>query len=287
MKSYFGIIALLVVFTGGITEAETAVWRISDGAGQLFLGGTVHLLRPSDYPLPSEFDEAYGISDELYFETDISAMNDMAIQAQMLQELTYSDGRTLKSVLDDEAYAALQIYMAQLGLPLAMMETFKPGLIVSTLQVLHFQSMGFTPQGVDVHFSNRAQEDGKLTGELETIAEQIGFIAAMGEGNESEFILLSLEDLREMGDYMEDMIQAWRVGDNDQLEELFVAEMASEAPDIYDALLVQRNNNWLPQIESMLDDSDIEFVLVGAAHLVGNDGLLALLSSKGYTVEQL
>ena len=90
---------------------------------------------------------------------------------------------------------------------------------MSTLQILVFQSMGFTPQGVDAFFHTRALGDGKAEGQLETAQEQIGFISAMGEGNESEFILLSLKGLEETGDAMESMIGVWLSGDAAGLSE--------------------------------------------------------------------
>jgi len=237
--------------------------------------------------LPSEFEEAYQASSELIFETDIGSMNDLSVQAQMLQQLTYSDERSLRTVLSDEAYTALAAYTATAGLPIAMLEKFKPGLLISTLQILVFQSMGFTPQGVDAFFHTRTMGDGKAEGQLETVQEQIGFIAAMGEGNESEFILLSLKDLEETGDVMESMIGAWRSGDAAGLSEMFVEDMKAEAPELYDSLLYQRNLKWIPQIDRMLQDADTEFVLVGAAHIVGDNGLLDLLAQKGYEINQL
>jgi hypothetical protein len=245
------------------------------------------LLRPSDYPLPPEFDQAYADSSAVYFETDINSMNDLSVQAQMLQQLTYTDERTLKSVLNDEAYSALTAYTESLGLPLMMLEKFKPGMIVSTLQVLDFQRMGFTPQGVDMHYNSRARADGKTIGQFETIQEQIGFLASMGEGDESEFILLSLKDLQDTDNLMNDMVAAWRAGDSEELSRLFVDDMREQAPALYESLLLQRNLNWMPDIEAMLQDSDTEFVLVGAAHLVGPEGLVALLADKGYEVSRL
>lgn len=277
-------ISLLIVETG---FADTSVWEVKSGANTVYLGGTVHLLRPSDYPLPPEFDEAYANSSEIYFETDISSMNDMSVQVQMLQQLTYNDERTLKSVLNEAAYTALTEHTARLGLPMMMLEKFKPGMIVSTLQVLDFQRMGFTPQGVDMHFNTRAVTDGKTIGQFETIQEQIGFLAAMGEGNESEFILLSLKDLEDTDALMAEMIAAWRSGDADELSKLFVDDMRNEAPEIYESLLLERNRNWMPDIEAMLRDGDTEFVLVGAAHLIGPEGLVRMLSNKGYQVRRL
>ena len=267
--------------------ADTSVWSVRSGDNVIYLGGTVHLLRPGDYPLPDEFEEAYQASSELYFETDIAAMSDLSVQAQLLQQLTYSDDRSLRTVLSDEAYTALSAYTQTAGLPIVMLEKFKPGLLISTLQILVFQSMGFTPQGVDAFFHTRAVADGKAEGQLETVQEQIGFIAAMGEGNESEFILLSLKDLTETGNVIDGMIGAWRSGDAQGLSELFVEDMKVEAPALYDTLLLERNLKWIPQINRMLQDADTEFVLVGAAHIVGENGLLDLLSQEGYEINQL
>ena len=268
-------------------SADSSVWKITSGENTVYLGGTVHLLRPSDYPLPEEYEQAYQESAVLVFETDISSMNDLSIQAETLKQLTYTDGQSLDTVLNDEAYNALSEYIATIGIPMAMIEQFKPGMIISMLQLLEFQKIGFTPQGVDAYFNIRAMSDAKTLEELESVEEQIGFLAAMGEGNENEFILLSLSDLDEIAEVMEDMIFAWRTGDNEKLSEMFVADMLNEAPELYESLLRGRNLNWIPQIDKMLADEDVEFVLVGAAHLVGNDGLLELLKARGYKVSQL
>jgi len=279
--------ALLVALAGIQSYADSSVWVVTSGSNKVYLGGTVHLLRTTDYPLPEEFEQAYDDSDRLYFETDINSMNDLAVQTRMLQQLTYSDARTLKSVLSTEAYNALSNHLDTVGMPIMLMEKFKPGLVVSTLQVIEFQKLGFTPQGVDVYFNNRALGDAKPVGELESVQAQIDFIANMGEGNESEFILLSLKDMQEIATTMDDLIAAWRTGDNNALAELFVDDMKAESEELYEVLLVERNINWLPIIEQMFNQDGIEFVLVGAAHLVGEDGLLNLLQAKGYQVEQL
>lgn len=271
----------------GQAIAESSVWKIQNGNNVLYLGGTVHLLRASDFPLPTEYDEAYGDSAKLVFETDLDSMGDLSVQATLMRQLSYGEGLSLKTVLNAEAYSALENYTASVGLPLAMLEKFKPGMIISTLQVLEFQKIGFTPTGVDTHFNTLAARDAKEVGQLESIEAQIGFLASMGEGNESEFILLSLKDLADTANMMDDMIEAWRTGNNKGLSELFVEDMLKEAPEVYDSLLKQRNMNWLPQIEAMLEDAKREFVLVGAAHLVGPDGLLALLEAKGFEVSQL
>ena len=267
--------------------ADASVWRVTNGESTVYLGGTVHMLRPEDFPLPEEFALAYEASSELFFETDISSLVDPGVQSQMLQKLTYGSNLSLKDVLNIEAYTALENYTAEVGMPLIMLERFKPGMIVSTLQALEFQRMGFTPEGVDAFFNSQALADGKAVGALETLDEQINLLATMGEGNESEFIIMSLEDLESTAGLMDDMIDAWRYGDLEALRNLFVDDMLDRAPAVYDLLLRQRNLRWIPQIEAMLDDPETEFVLVGAAHLVGGDGVVELLRSRGYGISKL
>jgi uncharacterized protein len=283
-------LALSLLNIAGLAWADTgtpsSVWVVSAGEQEIYLGGTVHLLRPSDFPLPEQYEQAYQEADKLYFETDISGMSDMRTQALMMQQLTYQDERTLRSVLNEEAYTALAAYLQGAGLPIAMVQKFKPGLLTSTLTVISMQKMGFTPQGVDAFFHSRALQDGKAVGQLESIDAQIGFLAGMGAGNESEYILLALEDLED-SQMVEQLIDAWRTGDNDKLAVLFIDDMKELSSELYQDILVNRNNDWMPIIESMFEAQGTEFVLVGAAHLVGEDGLLQLLAGKGYTISRL
>ncbi len=245
------------------------------------------MLRSSDYPLPSEYETAYNEADNLYFEIDIDQMNDPAGQLGMLQRLMYTDGRTLQSVLNAEAYQSLTDYVAKFSLPMVMLQNMKPGMLMSTLELLEFQVRGFTPDGVDIHFHQRAKTDGKTIHAFETVDEQIGFIETMGEGEESEYIMLSLRDLEKIGSDIESMISIWRNGESDDLVDLFVEDMEQNTPGVYQSLLLDRNHKWMPTIEAMFNDADTELVLVGVAHLVGNDGLVQLLRAKGYQVEQI
>lgn len=284
------LLALLVLVTSTLAGAQeqTSVFEVRDADDNvLYLAGTIHLLRQSDYPLPPQFGQAYSASDRLYFETDINALNDVSLQSTIMQQLTYQDGRTVRDVLNDEAYAALEEYVSQAGMPMAMLQNFKPGLLYSTLSVVEFQKLGFTPQGVDVFFNTRATGDGKTTGELESIQEQIDMLAAMGEGNESDFILYALEDFEQVGEQVETMVEQWRGGDMQAMQDLFVADMKTEAPESYETMLVERNHNWIPVIEEALRDEGTAMVLVGVAHLPGEDGLLALLEARGYSVSPL
>jgi len=267
--------------------AQSSVWLATKNGNTVYLGGTIHMLRADDYPLPPEFETAYAEADSLYFEIDIDQMNDPVAQLGMLQRLMYTDGRTLQTVLNNEAYSTLTDYVAKFGMPMLMLQNMKPGMLMSTLELLEFQTRGFTPDGVDMHFHQRAKADGKTTEAFETVDEQIGFIENMGEGEESEYVLLSLRDLEKIDDDIESMVSIWRNGEADDLVELFVEDMEETIPGVYQTLLLDRNNKWMPTIEAMFNDSDTEFILVGVAHLVGEDGLVQHLRNRGYQVNQL
>ena len=80
---------------------------------------------------------------------------------------------------------------------------------------------------------------------------------------------------------------AWRKGDNRELIKVALAPWLADFPELYQSLLVKRNTAWLPQLEAMLASPEVEYVLVGALHLVGKDGVINMLESRGYQVEQL
>ena len=265
-----------------------AVWKVSDGDSHIYVAGTIHLLRPSDYPLPDAYQWAYDDADRVFLEVDLGEMMDMAVQQRMLRQLTYNDGRTLRTVLDEDVYQELTDYVESLGgLPMAMMDAFRPGLLMSTLSVMEFQKMGFTPEGVDAHFYERATQDGKPVVGLETVDEQFAMLAGMGEGYESEFIRYSLQDIESIDESIEAMVEAWRAGDEQRLEADFVAPLLEQPRALYDSLLADRNHAWMVDIEAMFGEPGIEYVLVGAAHMVGHDGLLVLLREQGYQVSRL
>lgn len=270
------------------TALAQSVWKVSDGSSHLYVAGTVHLLRASDYPLPDAYEQAYQEADRLFLETDLGAMMEMGVQQRMLRQLTYGDGRTLRTVLDADVYQELTEYVeSNSGMPMVMLDSFRPGLLMSTLSVMEFQRMGFTPEGVDAYFYARAMQDGKTVGELETVDEQIAMLAGMGEGYENDFIRYSLQDMENIADSIEQLVITWRRGDEQQLESEFVTSLKEQSPPLYDSLLAQRNHAWMESIDAMFSEPGVEYVLVGAAHMAGDDGLLTLLRQRGYQVSQL
>jgi uncharacterized protein YbaP (TraB family) len=282
IKVAYFLLALIPAFL----SAQSSVWKVCKGDQTLYIGGTCHVLRNSDYPLPAEFDQAYAAADTLVFEVDPAKLQDPAFATQLLAKSTYTDGRSLKSVLSAEAYAALEAQGKKSGLPIEILNGIKPAVALTMLTIQELAKIGVSEQGVDQHYHNRAVKDGKSVKDLETVAFQIELIAALGDGIENELVLYSLQDLDQISVLFDELILTWEQGDMPALEKLFITDIA-QYPELYAKLLVDRNARWLPQLEAFLATPETEFVLVGVAHVAGPDGLLALLREKGHTVNQV
>lgn len=266
--------------------AETSLWRISNGENELFIGGTIHVLSKSDYPLPAAFDAAYKKSSKLVFETDIGVSQGAAFAQEMMRRMTFSDERTLKDALRPEVYAQLETFSADRGMPMLLLEKMRPAMVVLTLTFMELRRIGMADAGVDNYYYRRAKNDNKQLGKLETNAQQLDFIVNMGKGRENDFIIYSLKDLHNLENTMLELKSAWRNGEPDKIVALSLVSMRQDFPKIYRQVLVERNQNWLPKIEAMLNDSETELILVGALHLVGEDGVIQSLRKKGYHIEQ-
>lgn len=281
------ILTLSLLFAAALSlDAKSSVWKVSSGDSSVYIAGTFHMLRPSDFPLPAEFDQAYADAEKVYFETDIAAVQGPAFQQLLLAECTLH-GKQLSEVLSPEVLAALGEYCAEAGIPLEQLSRLKPALIVTTLAVIELQKLGISQEGVDMVYHARAIEDGKAIGQLEAPEEQVAFICGMGDGNEDDFVLHSLRDLKETSEQMVDLIAAWKHGDLGQMEDAFVNELRTDYPDLYKTLLVDRNDRWMPTIEACFESDETALILVGTAHLVGEDGVLKLLQERGYSLEQV
>lgn len=282
---FFLICWLFMPFS--MLQAETSVWRVEKDGNHIFLGGTLHILTASDFPLPEEFDQAYAESDTIFFETDIGAISSPAFMTKSMAAMSYSDGRTLQSVLAPETYAQLGSYLSERGMPISLMNGFTAGGVSLTITILELQNLGYTGGGVDQHYYTKAAGEGRTLGFFETIDEQLAFISKLGDGIENELILYTLADVSRLEGLFEEMKTHWRTGNADGLYTSMIAEMKDQFPDAYASLFLNRNNAWMPDIEAMFETEETELILVGAAHMAGPDGLLDQLARKGYTVTKL
>lgn len=284
MRKIFSSLAVLLL---SCQSQAASVWQVTKGDHTLYLGGTLHILSPNDYPLPAAYDKAYQQADTLVFETDMQTVSSPEFGQKMLQQNSYEAPHTIANDLSAETYQLLTSYMNARSLPVDTLIHLKPAMLGLTLTMIEFQREGLTSQGVDAYFFSKAIEEGKTIDWFETPDEQLAFISAMAQGQENAFIRYTLEDIQELSSALEPMKQQWRKGDMEALHETAMGDVAQQYPEVYDDLLVNRNKNWIPKIEAMMATDEIELVLVGTLHMPGKEGVLALLEEKGYTLTQL
>lgn len=281
----WGILLVLFVCTGAL--AESSVWKAQKGNSIIYLGGTCHVLREADFPLPPEFDQAYKASEILVFETDISKFQDPLAQQRLLAKAMYADGSTVDKHLSPRVYGELSAYCDSNGIPLKAFSQFKPAMIMVTLTVMELMKLGVSQQGVDHFFYGLATKDKKVVEGLETVDEQINYVVSMADGNEDSFVRYSIQDMKTIKQQYETLLNAWRAGNAGKLDELMFAELKTQQPKLYKKLISDRNRNWMPVIDAYQKTPQTRFVLVGVGHLVGPDGLVEALRKKGYKVAKL
>ncbi|WP_417225987.1 TraB/GumN family protein [Amphritea sp.] len=284
-QGVLGFLTLCCALLTTTAMAGSSVWKVSAGDNVLYIGGTVHVLRQGDYPLPVEFDRAFIRADRLVFETDLAQLQTAEVQQRMQRAVRYADGSGLAQRVSPALYQRIEKVWQQYGLPLEALKDLRPSGIVITLTMLNLKQIGVDAQGIDDFYHTRAVKRGKPVSGLETVDQQIGFLATMGAGDEETFMRLSLDELDESANFVDDIVAAWRKGSLADLERLIVADMRRDSPAQYQTLLVGRNQHWLPQIEAMLRDRPVEFVLVGSGHLAGDEGVIKQLQLAGYRVE--
>lgn len=268
--------------------AKTSVWKASNGDNHIYLGGTVHVLSASDYPLPCEFDAAYNDSEKVVLETDFAVLSSPEFAQQAAFKGIYLDGTTLADRIQPGTRQRLDKYLTSLGIPPQSVMPLRPGMLMSVITIAELRKIGVTSAGVDQHFVERAIREQKSLGHLESPEQQLDFLANLGGGNEDLFVQYLLDTMPKLEQQFSRMKKAWLQADLDQLSETAeVDRLREEFPNVFDTILTQRNNDWMPKIEAMLQTPEVEFVLAGALHFVEQEGLLEQLEKKGITVSQL
>lgn len=282
-----GFLLSLLILASLPAQAASPVWAIEKNGRLMFIGGTLHLLTPQDYPLPAGFESAYRQAESVVFETDMDKLKDPQFQQLLRQRLTYPDEQNLRRALRADTYRRLVDFFSARDVPMTDIDRYKPGMVAILITFIELQRLGVVDAGVDDYFNARLAEDGKQKGQLETIEQQIEFIANMGAGNEDAMLSYNLEEIARLPETWRSLTRAWRDGDMDRLDELSGAPLRQDFPGIYRSMLVHRNQAWLPQLEALAASQQVELVLVGALHLAGADGLLAALADRGYAIRQL
>ena len=269
--------------------AASSVWKVSKGENYFYLGGTIHLLSADDHPLPAEFSTAYNDAGVIYFETDLVASQTPEFQSKLMAAMMFSDDRTLESSLKPEIYQMLDAFLISRQIPIANFAKFQPWGVSLIVAMLEYQRLGMMPNyGVDAYFNGLALTDSKKVVGLETPEQQLSFLASMAKSEPNAAIEYTIRDLEHLPEFIKLMKDSWRSGDFEAFSKnAFVIQMEEEFPEMYETLVTNRNNSWMKKLPLLTDDSNKEFVLVGAMHLIGKGGLLNQLKEQGFKVEQL
>jgi uncharacterized protein YbaP (TraB family) len=263
------------------------MWKVEGpGGSSAYLLGSLHVLTADFYPLNATINRAFAESKTLVEEIDIDETSDPMVMMAALSKAMLTDGRTLDQIVAPDVYAEVKKRAEKAGMPMAAIQRMKPWLVAITLMAPTLQAAGFKPElGIDRHFYDRAKDSGMKRQGLETMAFQLDQFDSLSPKLQEELLKTTMEDLDKEVNGVKEMAQAWQFGNVAAMEKMTLTEL-HEAPELYQKLLVERNHNWIPHIETCLKQNAGCFVVVGAAHLVGPDGLPTLLSKKGYKVTQ-
>lgn len=265
-----------------------ALFVARDADSTMYLFGTLHLRRPGTPWGGARAQAGIAEAEEIWTELLISPETDAQTQQLALRYGAAPPDRRLSSWLSAEDNARLTALAQNLGVPPSALDGLRPWLASVTLAVLPMVRAGFDPAaGADRQIDAYGDENGKRMRALETAEQQIGMLAGFNDEVQQQMLLEAIEEAEKGPQQMERMAAAWESGDLATLEQMVVTDMRAEYPAVYEVLLANRNDAWVTVLRQELAGSGVDFVAVGAGHMLGEDGLIAQLRAAGFTVERV
>jgi uncharacterized protein YbaP (TraB family) len=284
------LLAALVLWTCTLpSRADTplhSLWELHGKHNTVFLLGSIHVLRPGDYPLSPAVMQAYASSKSLVMEINLADMDLEQLQAEMLGSAMLPEGKSLPGVLGPKRYSRAESLARDVGVELATFDQFAPWFAAEAISQLQLLQLGFQPtSGVEMYFLERARNDGKSIAGLETVHDQIALFEGLSMDAQAEYLVSSLEQARELPKQVDDMVHAWQRGDTAWFDDQLKSELGRD-PVLYQSVLAARNRKWIPKIEALLNDDKNYLVIVGTGHLVGRNSVIDLLKKDGVGATQ-
>ena len=289
------LLLIAATLATGSVPAQNAVtppiWEVRSGGNVVYLLGSIHLGRSDMYPLGAVVEKAYKASKVVALEADPT--DQQAIAAAMVDTF-YQPPESLQTNLPHPLLTRLSTVLKRQGIPLEQIQPMKPFMVAMTLASIEYAKAGFDPSlGVDMHYAQRARQDGKAVAELESFGGQIALMNSMSDDLQESLLQVTLESIEngELPALLDAMINAWKSGDGEKLQNAVSVEERKLpvvlAQEFHRKFMRDRNIAMARKIELMLKGSDAHFVAIGAAHLLGPDNILQMLSHKGYRVRPL
>lgn len=293
MKKIF----IVLVFTTAVMAcayakpSNPAIWKACDQDNCIYLLGSFHALQPSDYPLSPVIQNAFDDSELLAFEISPQQMQSPELAKQIQQAGLQPTSKTLQAQLPVQTWQILlQWIKNNPSYSIDTVQRLKPWYMALIITNIQAQSQGFkSEQGIDQHLMQRSKINKKPSIGLEQAQQQISLFDNMSIKTQIELLQESLQPADVQQDELNQLHNLWKVGNVAGMEKIVIQKMQREYPELYKSINVDRNNAWLPKVQNLLDENSEQnvMVVVGALHLIGPDGLVKKLQSKGYKVERL
>ena len=263
-----------------------ALWELHGKHNTVYILGSIHVLRPSDYPLAPAVLNAYGNAKSIFMEVNLAEIDSQIMQTELLASARLPEGKTLPVIMGDARYKRAQALAREVGVDLGIFDAFAPWFAAEAISQLQLQQLGFEPKsGVEMFFLERARADGKSVAGLETVHDQIALFDALSMDQQADYLVSSLEEAHDLPKEVDAMVHAWAGGDTQWFADQLKSEIGRD-PALYDSVLVARNRKWVPKIEALLNDDKNYLVIVGTGHLVGQGSVIALLKKDGIAAAQ-
>jgi hypothetical protein len=280
------LLALSPASAAPMVHAHPALWHVEGPKGEAYLFGSIHMLPKNIDWHTKRVDAAIKRADVFVFEVPTDdpgagvEIRDLIAERGMLPK-----GQSLRAMLPPPSRGDYDAAIAKAHLVPEMVDHERPWLV--SLQLLiaegaakHFSSAA----GVDNHVMALAAKRHKPTRYFETLAQQINLLAGSSDKVQLSEFESDLKDFQRSDDDLTPMVDAWKNGQEDKLARLMNEDLADD-PEMKKALITDRNQNWVGQIEKMLTEKKVFFITAGAGHLAGPDGVPALLRAAGYKVD--
>ena len=261
-------------------------WKVSSATNTTYLLGSIHLGSKEMYPLPMEIEEAFERSAALLVEIDINHVDTQKMQGLVLQTGMYAGDDTLWDHIGKEARQRLEEFCEKYGVPAMAMAKMKPWVVATMMATLPLMKNGMEMGlGIDKYFLDKADKARKRVVEIESAEAQMKLIAGItGEMLEKSLAASANRDPQEFAKRIE---EAWISGDAGQMEKIVREQTSSDPVEFDKAMLQDRSLHMADVAEQFLKGKEPAFVVVGAGHMVGPDGVVKLLEKRGYKVEQV
>lgn len=272
--------------------SQPLLWKATSATNVVWLYGTIHVGNKSFYPLHPSVEEAFQRARVVALEADPTNQSDLA---EALARAGYRPPDRIDDHISADLLRDLRSVLPGVGIPLEAARMMKPYLLSMALSMRELSRMGYDAQwGLEIHLAQRSSQQGKSLLELESMRAQLDLFDALPADTQEAMLRSTLDAIRSgsIRRDLHDLITAWKAGDEHGLMAIMDRDTRDLPPAVRDeyrrVFYDNRNEAMAGRIAQILESGrDPHFVAVGAGHLPGDTGIVALLRKKGFAVSRV